>query len=426
MLSIKRKLVALRRIDRRTLSRWMNFQEHWTWTKSKCLRGHKKDADRYKKIAELLEMGGELETALHYQHDLVIPAYKRLSDRWALANAYPKLAAMLSRGGAYDDTIVVYREQAIPAYSKLGLNHSVEICLDRVAFAHLTRFSAECGLALYMPAKRPRQKYSTTNYSSSDLKARLLEVLSHEKTLGTLYQYYRNRSQKILGQSVPDAVIAHSLLAMARIELSCGELEKAKEKLRSSIEPLYQSLNDHIGMNQVHEFLSEISLVQGDWTSAEERLTQHVIPKYISVHQAESVFRAQGLLAAAMVSSGRIDAAIALHQQRYDLAKFLGNPDFQIEAGFNRGSLTIRLSESQFDRDKTATDALDHAEQLALRFDRAGPIGMILQHKADRLYLRKHKGWASLYEAAEIAFRRVGDVSSADRCLALRTNTPTA
>ncbi len=85
------------------------------------------------RIADTLEMRGELEEALRIRKEEEIPVYERLGDMRSLAMAKGAISDILQMHGELDEALRIRTEDEIPVYERLGDDRSVAITKGQIA-----------------------------------------------------------------------------------------------------------------------------------------------------------------------------------------------------------------------------------------------------------------------------------------------------
>jgi len=85
------------------------------------------------KIADILQLQGELDEALRIHREEQLPVFERLEDKRSVAITMGKIADVLERRGDVDEALRIRRQEELPVYERLGDRRSTAIAMGRIA-----------------------------------------------------------------------------------------------------------------------------------------------------------------------------------------------------------------------------------------------------------------------------------------------------
>ena len=235
------------------------------------------------RIADILEIRGELDKTLRIRIDKEMPVYERLGDVRLRAVAQGKIADVLHAQGELDEALRIRVEEEIPIYDRLGDIRSSAIARGKVADAFQIRGELDEALRIRVEEEIPVYDRLGDIRSSAIARGKVADVF---QTRGELDEALRIRVEEqipVFEELGDSRSLAITQGRIADILEARGELDEALRIRFEEETPVYEQLGDKHSYAITRGQIADILATRGQLDEALHIYETEVLPPLESI-----------------------------------------------------------------------------------------------------------------------------------------------
>ena len=279
------------------------------------------------RIADLLEIRGQLEEALHIRIEVELPVYEKLDDIRSIAITKGQIANILQTRGQLDEALRIRTEEELPVYEKIGDTRALAIAHGRIADILEIRGQLDEALRVRTEKQLPVFKKIGDAHSVAITRGRIADIL---EIRGQLDEALRIRTEEELPvyEKLGDVrSVAITRGEMADILAARGQVEEAlRIRLEEEI-PVYEKFGDVRALAIAHGRIADIHEIRGQLDEALRIRTEEELPVYEKLGDVRLIVFTRAQIAGILAARGRVGEALRIYERDVlrDI-KALGDP----------------------------------------------------------------------------------------------------
>ena len=248
-----------------------------------CLGDVRAYAITQSKIADILQIRGQVDEALHIQQEELLSVFERLDDIHSRAMTHGKIADILQTRGQLDEALRIRREEELPVYERLDDLRSRAIAQGKIADILQERGQLDEALHIRREEELPVYERLGDVRSRATAQGNIADILQERGQLEEALHIRREEELPVyerLGE-VRSCAIAQGQIADLLQKL--GRLDEALCIRRDEELPVYQRLGDmrSLAICQVyiartlqaknsHQIAEVLTLLQEAWKTLKQ------------------------------------------------------------------------------------------------------------------------------------------------------------
>ena len=205
------------------------------------------------RIADILEIRGELDKALCIRIDREVPVYERLGDVRLRAVAQGKIADVLYAQGELDEALRIRVEEEIPTYDRLGDIRSSAIARGKVADAFQTRGELDEALRIRVEEQIPVFEKLGDSRSLAITQGRIADILEDRGELDEALRIRVEEEMPVYEQLGDKHSYAITRGQIADILATRGQLDEALHIYETEVLPPLESIGNPTEVQPVRD-----------------------------------------------------------------------------------------------------------------------------------------------------------------------------
>ena len=226
------------------------------------------------RIADILEVRGQLDEALRIRTEEALPVFKELDDVRALAITRGRIADILEVRGQLDEALRIRTEEEIPVYEKLGDVRAIAVTQSKIADVFQIRGQLDEALRIRKEEQLP-------------VFEELGDVRSIAITQGRIADIYQAR----------------------------GQLDEAL-RIRTEEElPVFKTLDDVRSLAIVQGRIADILQIRGQFGEALRVRTEEELPVFEEIGDVRAIAVTQARIADILEARGSVEEALRVYER---------------------------------------------------------------------------------------------------------------
>ena len=257
------------------------------------------------KIADILELRGDLKEALRIRREEELSVYERLGDVREHAIAQGKIADILQWRGDLDEALRIRREEELPVYERLGDVRSRAIAQGKIADILQSRGDLDEALRIRCEEQMPVYERLGDMRSRAITQGKISDIL-HLR--GDLEEALRIRREEVLPVFEHLGDVRLRAITQGKISdilQSRGELEEALCIRRKEELPVYERLGDVRLIAITQGRIADILQSRGDLDEALRIRCNEELPVYERLGDVRSLLVGRAKLAINLAQRGQ-------------------------------------------------------------------------------------------------------------------------
>ncbi len=265
------------------------------------------------RIADVLEVRGELKEALGIRIKEQLPVFARLEDLRGAAIAAGKVAEILETQGQLDEALQI-RESQLSAFARLGDDRWWAIAKGRIAAILVMRGQLDEALRIWREEQIPVYERLGETRLKAVTQGRIADVL---RARGEIDESLRIRREQLsvferLGDVRERAVTQGKIAELLRIR---GQYEESLRILQEDVLPVFLRLGDKALVASTYGKCAEVYFVTNELDKALSIWRNLVLPNYKELGDLDQIAITQGKIADILEARGHLDEALRIRRE---------------------------------------------------------------------------------------------------------------
>ena len=174
------------------------------------------------KIADILQARGQLDEALRIRKEDELTVYERLGDAREKAVTMGKIADILQARGQLDEALRIYKEEELPVYERLGDSFLKALAMGKIADILQARGQLDEALRIHSEEELPVYERLGIVREKAVTLGKIANILEARGQLDEALALHEQRLQRLRDAGYLDDV-AHALHSIARVRMLRGD-----------------------------------------------------------------------------------------------------------------------------------------------------------------------------------------------------------
>ena len=196
------------------------------------------------RIADILQVRGQLDEALRIRQEEELPVYERLGDVRLKAITMREIANILQSRGLLDEALRIQQEEALPVFERLGDAHGKAITMVKIAGILQSRGQLDEALRIYQEEALPVFERLGDMRLKAIMMGKIADILQARGQLDEALRIYQEEELSVYERLGDVHTKAITMGRIADILQARGQLDEALRIYQEEALPVFERLGD--------------------------------------------------------------------------------------------------------------------------------------------------------------------------------------